>query len=81
MKKQLAEEGQDNIVTGHVYKEDNGDLEVVPFFVDLHSAHVRFAPVGRAAEDNMRTSDFLNRFKYVGPVSSMAEKQVAKDAK
>lgn len=72
-KRELAEEGQDNIVVGDVYKEKNGDLEVIPFFVDIHSAHVKFAPVGRATEDNMRTSDFLNRFEYFGPVSARAQ--------
>ncbi len=74
----VKEEGQEEIVVGHVYKEDNGGQEVIPYHVDFSSARVNFAPVGRSSEDQMRTSDFLNRFSYVGEVSSMAEKQVAK---
>jgi hypothetical protein len=73
----LAEEGQEAIRTGHVYKEDNDGMEVIPFHVDLGTAQVRFAPVGRSSEDLMRTSDFLNRFTYVGPQSSLAEKQTS----
>lgn len=79
-KRNLAEEGQDNIVVGHVYKEDNSEVEVIPYFVDFAAARVNFAGVGRSNEDQMRTSDFLNRFKYVGPVSSQAEKQVSNEA-
>lgn len=79
-KRNLAEEGQDNIVVGHVYKEDNGDQEVIPYFVDFASARVNFAGVGRSNEDQMRTSDFLNRFTHVGPVSERAEKQVSNEA-
>lgn len=75
----LPEEGQDNIVVGHVYKEDGSDAEVIPYFVDFGSARVNFAGVGRSNEDQMRTSDFLNRFKYVGPVSSQAEEQVSNE--
>ncbi len=75
----LAQEGQDNIVVGHVYKEDSSEAEVIPYFVDFAAARVNFAGVGRSNEDQMRTSDFLNRFKYVGPVSSGAEKQVSND--
>lgn len=78
-KRNLAEEGQDNITTGHVYKEDNSSTEVIPYYVDFANATVNFAPVGRATEDRMRTSDFLNRFTYVGPVSSMAEEQVSNE--
>ncbi len=79
-KRDLAQEGQDNIVVGHVYKEDAGEQEVIPYFVDFAAARVNFAQVGRSNEDQMRTSDFLNRFTYVGPVSSQAEKQVTNEA-
>lgn len=75
----LPEEGQKNIVVGHVYKEDNSDSEVIPYFVDVAAARVNFAGVGRSNEDQMRTSDFLNRFTHVGPVSSIAEKQVSNE--
>lgn len=75
-KTHLAEEGQEAIIVGDVYKEDGTDREVIPFFVDFAAARVRIAPVGRASEDIMRTSDFINRFNHVGPVSSLAEKQV-----
>jgi hypothetical protein len=75
----LPEEGQGNIVVGHVYKEDSSEQEVIPYFVDFAAARVNFAGVGRSNEDQMRTSDFLNRFKYVGPVSSGAEKQVSNE--
>lgn len=78
--KGLAEEGQKNIVVGHVYKEDNSDQEVIPYFVDVAAARVNFAGVGRSNEEQMRTSDFLNRFTYVGQVSSGAEKQLSNDA-
>lgn len=79
---QLAEEGQEAIVVGHVYREKNGGgLEVIPFFVDFAAAQVRFAPVGRATEDLMRTSDFLGRFEYLGPVASVAEEQKERPAK
>jgi hypothetical protein len=61
----IAEEGQEMIAEGRVYKEKNGTLEVVPFFVDFARATVRFAPLGRATEDEMRTSDFLGRFELV----------------
>ena len=71
----LAEEGQNNIVVGHVNKEDSGDAEVIPYFVDVAAARVNLAGVGRSNEDQMRTSDFLNRYKYVGPVASIAEEQ------
>lgn len=74
-KKALSQEGQQNIIVGHVYKENNSAQEVIPFFVDVASAQVRFAPVGRSTEDTMRTSDFLNRFTYAGPVSERAEDQ------
>lgn len=63
--KRLKEEGQEMVEVGGIYKEKNGDLEVSPFFVDLASAQVRFAPLGRATEDQMRSSDFLNRFERV----------------
>jgi hypothetical protein len=81
-KQVLAEEGQEAIIVGDVYKEENGTLEVIPFFVDFGAAQVRFSPVGRASEDLMRTSDFLGRFEHVGPVtsSSLAEKQVERPA-
>lgn len=75
----LPEEGQDYIEVGSVYREKNGQAEVVPFFVDLHTARVRFAPVGRSTEDEMRTSDFLNRFEYQG-LSSTAERPAEKEA-
>lgn len=68
----LAEEGQEMVQEGGVYKEKNGTAEVIPFFVDFARATVRFAPVGRATEDEMRTSDFLNRYELVEK-SAMAE--------
>lgn len=77
--KNLPEEGQDSIVVGHVYKEENGLQEVIPYFVDFAAAKVNFAPVGRSAEDIMRTSDFLNRFKYVGPQPSTSEEVISKE--
>lgn len=77
--RQLPAEGQENIVVGHVYKEDNSDAEVIPYFVDIAAARVNFAGVGRSNEELMRTSDFLNRFTYVGPVSSQAEKQASNE--
>lgn len=74
-KKQLAEEGQENVVMGHVYrpKNDAGGSEVIPFSVEVMRARVRFSPVGRSSEDEMRTSDFLNSFEYVGPTPSTSE--------
>lgn len=78
-KRTLPEEGQKNIVVGHVYKESNSDAEVIPYFVDVASARVNFAGVGRSNEEQMRTSDFLNRYDYVGEVSSIAEKQVSNE--
>ena len=77
--KNLPEEGQDSIIVGHVYKEDNGLEEVIPYFVDFAAAKVNFAPVGRSREDQMRTSDFLNRFKYVGPNPSTSEEVISKE--
>lgn len=76
----IAEEGADLVREGHVYKEDSGTKEVIPFFVDFARSTVRFAPVGVASgrEDEMRTSDFLNRFTYVGQHSSLAEPQTEK---
>lgn len=62
-----------------VYKEKDGELEVIPFFVDFASAMVSFAPVGRSSEDRAKTSDFLKRFDLLGPVSSMAEKQLKRE--
>lgn len=50
---------------GQLYREKNGDLEVVPFFVDLATARVRFSPVGRSTEDTMRMGEFLHRFEKV----------------
>lgn len=77
--KNLKEEGQEMIAVRQVYREKDGDLEVTPFFVDFASARVRFSPLGRAREDEMRTSDFLNRFELVGQ-SRLAEKPARKDA-
>lgn len=76
---QLPEEGQQNIVVGHVYKEDNSEAEVIPYFIDFAAARVNFSGVGRSNEEQMRTSDFLNRYKYVGPVASIAEEQVSNE--
>lgn len=61
--KNLPEEGQDFVETGAIYKEKNGDREVVPFYVDFANALVRFAPLGRSSEDQMRSSDFLNTYE------------------
>lgn len=63
------------IVTGQVYKEKDGGREVIPFFVDRAAARVRFAPVGRSTEEEMRTSEFANAFEHVGPRASTAEEQ------
>ena len=76
----VAEEGSEMIRVGHVYKEDNGNAEVIPFHVDFGSSTVLFAPVGSGREDRMRTSDFLNRYSYQGVYSSLAEEQTEKDA-
>jgi len=74
-KRSIPAEGEEMIRVGHVYKEDSSDKEVIPFNVDFGSATVNFAPVASGQEDIMRTSDFLNRFKYQGLYSSRAENQ------
>ena len=71
---QIAEEGQEMVEVGAVYKEKDGKQEVTPFFVDRATARVRFSPVGPRSgrEDDMRTSDFLNRFEKADK-SALAE--------
>jgi len=79
---QVEEEGQKYIVEGDVYRQ-KGDpnTEVTPYFVDYGSATVQFNTLGRGNEDRMRTSDFLNRFEHVGPVSAnIAEEQKERPA-
>lgn len=71
---------EESIIVGHVYKDKDEDIEVIPFFLDLANSRVKFAPVGRSSEEETRMSDFLKRFNYLGEVSSMAEKQSAKRA-
>lgn len=70
-------EGAEAIRVGHVYKEDGGDKEVIPFKVEFARSQVRFAPVASGKEDIMRSSDFLDRFKYMGQYSSRAEGETA----
>jgi len=53
------------IEEGAVYREKNGDLEVMPFFVDFATAKVRYSQVGRSSEDEMRMGEFLHRFEKV----------------
>lgn len=67
----------DNIVVKHVYASKADETEVIPYFVDFAAGRVKFAPVGRSSEDELATSEFLERFTYVGPVSKIAEKQKA----
>lgn len=62
-RKNAKNEADVMVEEGAVYTD--GTQEVIPFFVDFARARVRFAPVGRASEDEMRTGDFLNRFKKV----------------
>lgn len=70
----LPEEGQDMVTVGAVYKQKEGDAEVMPWHVDFTTARVRFSPVGIGSgrEDEMRTSDFLNTYEMVEK-SSLAE--------
>ncbi len=65
----------ENIVVGEVYKEKDGEGEVIPYFVDVAAGRVNFAGVGRSNEENMATSKFLSSHEHVGPVSSRAEDQ------
>lgn len=69
----------ENIVVGEVYKAKSGEAEVIPYFLDFSAARVNFANVGRSNEENASTSDFLERFEHVGPVSSRAEDQVSNE--
>jgi hypothetical protein len=68
------------IEEGAVYREKRGDLEVIPFFVDFATARVRFAPIGRASEDQIRMGEFLSRFEKVDK-SRMAEATPAESQK
>lgn len=73
----MANSNDEMVAVGQVYKERDGDLEVIPFHFDFGSAVVSFAPVGRSAEDKLSSREFLKRFEHFGAVSSMAEKQTA----
>lgn len=55
------------IDAGEVYREKSGNppLEVVPFFVDVATARVHFAPIGTSHEDIMRMPEFVQRFEKV----------------
>jgi hypothetical protein len=55
------------IDAGQVYREKNGNppLEVIPFFVDVATARVHFAPVGTSHEDILRMPEFVQRFEKV----------------
>jgi hypothetical protein len=64
-RKNAANEADVLITEGGLYREKNGTQEVVPFFVDFATARVRFSPVGRSSEDEMRMGEFLNRFEEV----------------
>ncbi len=77
VKAQKLTNDKDEVITvGNVYQEKDGDAEVIPFFVDFGAARVLFAPVGRASEENVSTSDFVKRFKDTGSAdSSLAEKK------
>ncbi len=79
VKPQKLTDDKDKVITvGNVYQEKDGDAEVIPFFVDFGAARVLFAPVGRASEENVSTSDFVKRFKDTGSAdSSLAEKKKA----
>jgi hypothetical protein len=72
-KRNVPEEGQGLIQVGDAYREKGATREVIPYFVDIHTAIVQFSDVGRANEDRMRTSDFLNRFEHVGTPSASGE--------
>lgn len=75
-----TQEGQDMIVVGHVYRQKNdGGRKVIPFYVDFASAQVQFAPVGRASEDRMRTSDFLNTYEHMGAPGDVGEEALKTD--
>lgn len=69
---------EDMVIVGQVYKEIEGSLEVIPFFVDFASSMVQFAPVSSGREDRMLSPAFLKRFKYLGAMSSRAENQTEK---
>lgn len=79
-RKNVSAENAVIIDEGQLYREKNGDLEVIPFFVDLATARVRFSPVGRSTEDQMRMGEFLNRFEKVDK-SRMAEATPAESQK
>src|SRR6476620_11348829 len=60
-RKNAKNEADVMITEGAVYREKNGTQEVVPFFVDFARARVRFSPLGRSTEDEMRMGEFLSR--------------------
>lgn len=69
----VPEEGQGLVKIGEAYREKGGTREVIPYFLDIHTAIVQFSDVGRANEDRMRSSDFLNRFEHIGMPSASGE--------
>lgn len=72
---------KEDIIVGEVYKNKANAQEVIPYFLDFAGASVQYSPVGRSSEGRLSTVDFLGQFDYVGPVSSMAEKQVSNEAR
>lgn len=65
--------GDETVIVGHVYVENDGNVEVIPFHVDFGSSTVSFAQVGRSSEEKMLSSDFLKVYKYAGQFSSLSE--------
>jgi hypothetical protein len=66
----------DFVMEGHVYTQNDGDREVIPYYVDTPGNVVQFSDVGRGNEDRMKIADFLKAFTDTGGTDSprLAEK-------